>query len=162
MKPISAVVVVVLALFLVTSAHADVWKWVDANGDTRFVDTVKPIFTWLDENGEVHYSDSPDHEDAVSVEFVWHSEGSLEDIPADQSGSADPEYADESEAERLEREQAERYYCEQAKQIYASYLNAPRLFRTNDAGEREYLDGKEAAAMIAETRERKDELCAGL
>lgn len=162
MKTISAVVMIAALLFFSHTAGADVWKWVDANGDTHFVDTMKPIFTWLDENGEVHYSDSPDHEDAVSVEFVWHSEGSLDEMRTDESGSADPEYGDESEAERQEREQAERYYCERAREIYESYLNAPRLFRTNDAGEREYLDSKEAAAKVAETRQRKDELCKGL
>ncbi len=161
MKPITAVMGIAVACFA-ASANADVWKWVDANGDTHFVDTDTPIFTWLDENGEVHYSDSPDHEDAVSVEFVWHSEGSLEELTAEQSGSADPEYGEETEAERLEREQAERYYCDRAKEVYDSYVNAPRLFRTNDAGEREYLDSKEAAVMLAETRQRKDELCKGL
>lgn len=162
MKPISAVVTLAAALFLVGTAQADIWKWVDAKGETHFVDTMKPIYTWLDENGEAHYSDSPDHEDAVSVEFVWHAEGSLDDKRADRSGSADPEVGDESEAERLKREQAERYYCDRATEIYESYLNAPRLFRTNDAGEREYLDSKDAAAKIAETRQRKDELCEGL
>lgn len=162
MKPISAVFVFALGMLVAPAALADVWKWVDAKGDTHFVDTMKPIYTWLDENGEAHYSDSPDHEDAVSVEFVWHSSGTLDDVNADKSGSGDPAYSDESDVERLEREQAERYYCKRATEIYESYLNAPRLFRTNDAGEREYLDGKEAAAMIAETRQRKDELCKGL
>ena len=161
MKPISAVVAIAV-ICLAASADADVWRWVDAEGNTHFVDTVKPIFTWLDESGEVHYSDAPDHEDAVSVELVWHSEGSLEDLQAEQSGSANPEYGDETEAERLEREQAERYYCDRAREIYDSYVNAPRLFRTNEAGEREYLDSEEAAAKIAETRQRKDELCKGL
>lgn len=162
MKLIPAAATIFAALSLASTSDADVWKWVDAHGDTHFVDTMTPIYTWLDESGAVHYSDSPDHEDAVSVEFVWHSEGSLEDLEEEQSGSADPAYGDESEAERLEREQAERYYCKRAREIYESYLNAPRLFRTNDAGEREYLDSKEAAAKIAETRKRTDELCKGL
>lgn len=162
MKTIATITLALAAFFTFSSAEADVWKWVDAKGDTHFVDTTKPIFTWLDEKGLVHYSDSPDHEDAVSVEFVWYSSGTLDDLEDDKSGSSDPEYANESEVDRLEREQAERYYCKRATEIYDSYVNAPRLFRTNDAGEREYLSSEQAAATLAETRQRKDELCEGL
>lgn len=149
-------------LLLAPLANADVWKWIDAKGDTHFVDTMKPIYTWLDSQGEVHFSDSPDHEDAVSVEFVWHSDGTLDDLDQGQAGSSDPVDRSESEVERIEREQAERYYCKRATEVYESYVNAPRLFRTNDAGEREYLNGEEAASRIRETRQRRDELCSGL
>ena len=162
MNPRSAVILVIGMLLCSATADADVWRWTDANGNIHFVESTKPIYTWTDEYGESHYSDSPDHEDAVSVEFVWHSPGTLEDLRADESGSDGSAYPGESETERLEREQAERYYCKRATEIYDSYVNAPRLFRTNDAGEREYLDSKQAAAMIAETRARKDELCKGL
>lgn len=158
----TAVFFAIGALFVSATADADVWRWTDANGNIHFVESTKPIFTWTDEAGEVHYSDSPDHEDAVSVEFVWHSSGTLEDLRAEESGSGGSAYPGETDVERLEREQAERYYCKRATEIYDSYVNAPRLFRTSESGEREYLSSKEAAAMIAETRERKDELCKGL
>jgi hypothetical protein len=161
MKSKSAVFLIVGSLLLTPLASADVWKWVDAKGETHFVDTKKPIYTWLDSNGEVHFSDAPDHADAVSVEFVWHSEGSLEDLESGQAGSVGPVVANESDTERLERERAERYYCKRATEVYESYVNAPRLFRTNDAGEREYLNGAEAADRIAEARQRRDEICAG-
>ncbi len=161
MKTNSAVSLIVGGLFLTSLAQADVWKWIDAKGDTHFVDTMKPIYTWLDSDGEVHFSDAPDHEDAVSVEFVWHSAGSLEDVDTSQAGSIDPAASAETDAERLERERAERYYCKRATEVYESYVNAPRLFRTNDSGEREYLNGAEAADRIAEARQRRDEICAG-
>ena len=61
--------------------------------------------------------------------------------------------------DRAEREKAEAYYCKRATEIYESYLNAPQLYRTNDAGEREYLNKKEAASMIAETKAKVNELC---
>ena len=57
------------------------------------------------------------------------------------------------------REQAEAYYCKQASDIYDSYVNAPRLYKTNENGERVYLSKEEAAKTIAETRAQKDELC---
>lgn len=153
-----------LTIFMLTvglsaPAFADVWKWVDATGKTHFVDTMTPIYTWLDEDGKRHYSDTPGHEDAVSVELVWHSGGTLDDLEdpaADEDGYA---YPGETAEERAEREAADAYYCKRATEIFESYLNAPRLYRTNDAGEREYLSEKDAAATIAETKARMNELC---
>ena len=151
----------VLLLSLASAAaQADVWKWVDAKGNTHFVDTDKSIYTWVDENGDVHYSDTPDHEDAVAAELFWVSSGTLEDVQnvQDESGSGYA-FAGETPEERAEREKAEAYYCKRATEIYESYVNAPRLYKTNDAGERVYLDKEEAAKTIAETRAQKDELC---
>ena len=155
-----------LLLFgLCVGAYADVWKWVDASGKTHFVDTMKPIYTWSDEFGKVHYSDTPDHEDAVSVELVWHSQGSLNDVVGDKDGqegeaeSGGYAHPGETAEERAEREQAEAYYCKRATEIYDSYVNAPQLYRTNESGEREYLSKKDADATIAETKAKMDELC---
>ena len=146
---------------LCLSAYADVWKWVDADGKTHFVDTIKPIYTWVDEFGKAYYSDTPDHEDAVSVELVWHSPGTLADVgdSADESEAGGSAYPGETAEERAEREKAEAYYCKRATEIYDSYVNAPQLYRTDESGEREYLSKQEAAATIAETKAKRDELC---
>lgn len=163
MKRLIATVLLLCSFAL--NATADVWKWVDANGNTHFVETTRPIYTWADEFGKVHYSDSPDHEDAVSVELVWVSSGSLADVAADgggkdaESGSGGVASAGETAEERAERETAEAYYCKRATEIYDSYVNAPQLYRTNEDGEREYLSKKEGEAIIAETKAKKDELC---
>ena len=141
------------------AAHADVWRWVDARGNTHYVDTMKPIYTWLDESGKVHYSDKPDHEDAVSVELVWHSSGTLADVEDKAGESGGYAYPGETAEDRAEREAAEAYYCKRATEIYESYLNAPQLYRTNEQGEREYLSKQEAARTIAETKKKRDELC---
>lgn len=159
MKQLLAIITLIFGFCL--TANADVWKWVDAFGKTHFVDTMRPIYTWVDEFGKVHYSDKPEHEDAVSVELVWVAKGSLEDVVDgdDESGSGGYAFPGETAEDRAEREKAEAYYCKRATEIYESYLNAPQLYRTNDSGEREYLDKKDAAATIAETKMKKDELC---
>lgn len=142
------------------AANADVWLWQDANGKTHYVDTMKSIYTWRDESGDAHYSDTPDHEDAVAVQLVWHSSGTLDDLDGtakeEDSGGFLP---GETPDERAERQQAEAYYCKRATEIYDSYVNAPRLYRTNEEGEREYLNKEDAKKMLAETAARKKELC---
>jgi hypothetical protein len=155
-------IAVILLLFgFCLTANADVWKWVDSLGNIHFVDTMTPIYTWIDEFGKAHYSDTPEHEDAVSVELVWISQGLLDATTegGDKSDTGGYAYPGETAEERAEREKAEAYYCKRATEIYDSYVNAPQLYRTDENGEREYLSKKDAAAMIAETRTKKDDLC---
>ena len=143
------------------SASADVWRWIDPDGITHFVDTMRSIYTWRDDYGKVHFSDKPDHINAVSVELVWHSSGTIEEAEnkdSAKSGSNELQPG-ETEAEREERLQAEAYYCKRATEIYDSYLNAPALYKTGTDGEKAYLSDEEAAQTIAETKARVDELC---
>jgi hypothetical protein len=156
----TAIFVSVILMGFSVAAHADIWMWVDANGKTHFVDTQTAIYTWTDESGRAHYSDTPGHEDAIRVELIWYSPGTLDDLEdSGESGSGGYAYPGETAEERHEREQAEAYYCKRATEIYESYLNAPQLYKTSESGEREYLSKEEKARTIAETRARKDELC---
>ena len=146
-------------------ANADIWKWVDQNGKTHFVDSNMALYTWIDENGKRHYSDVPGHETAVSVELVWHSKVNLADLqqggdPEQRRGS-DEAYPGETPEERFEREQAESYYCKRALEIYDSYMKAPRLYRTHRQGTRDYLSRKEVETTLSETKARVDKLCRG-
>jgi hypothetical protein len=161
MKKVTAIIV--LALGLCLSAKADVWKWVDAYGETRYVDTMTTIYTWLDDYGKVHYSDHPEHENAVSVELVWHSTDNLSDSGStdSQTGTSRGKEIDPNETvdERIEREMAEAYYCKRAREIYDSYVNAPQLYKTNADGQKEYLSNEEAEATLSKTKARVAELC---
>ncbi len=157
MKSLIAVLVIVFGL--VSVADADVWSWVDAGGKTHFVDTKTAIYTWVDESGDVHYSDTPDHEDAVAVVLVWVSSGSLDQVKANDDAGSTGYLPGETAEDRAEREKAEAYYCKRATEIYDSYVNAPRLYKTGADGKREFLSKEDAAKTIAETRAQKDDLC---
>ena len=163
----------ILAIIMLTCgmslcANADIWKWVDENGKTHFVDSNTPIYTWVDEGGKRHYADVPGHEDAVSVDLVWHSEGNLAELQqygvdevdeTDPAGGTKRVYPGETPEERFEREQAEAYYCKRAQQVYDSYLKAPKLYKTRADGTRVILSEEEAATTLADTKERMDKLC---
>ena len=157
------IAVAVLLFSLSLDANADIWKWTDAHGKIHFVNTLKPIYTWV-EGGKVFFADKPGHEDAVSVELVWHSTGNdAEEAAKEAAEKAAPHekwaYVGETPEERLQRENAEKYYCNRAQDIYDSYLKAPRLYRTTEAGVREYLSDEEAAKTLADTKARVEELC---
>lgn len=150
-----------LAVLCYGSAAADIWKWVDAAGNVHLVDTNTPIYTWVDDD-KTFYSDTPDHEDAVLVQLVWHSKGTLKNVPDEvETSETDNGYAydGETDQQRLAREADEAHYCKRATEIYDSYKNAPRLYRTNEAGEREYLSKAEEKATLDETKAKVDDLC---
>lgn len=154
-------ILLALTLVLALPAYADIWKWVDVDGNTHLVDTNTPIYTWIDDAGKVHYSDTPDHEDAVLVQLVWHAPGSLAAAGDADADGASGGYAfpGETAEQRAEREDAKDYYCKRATEVFESYLNAPKLYRTSESGEREYLSEEDAAATIAETKVKKNKLC---
>ena len=122
------------------------------------MDTNTSIFTWV-ADGKIFYSDTPDHEDAIAVQLVWVSKGALDEKESAANSSDGYAFPGETPDERAEREDAEAYYCKRATEIYDSYKNAPRLYRTNDAGEREYLSEESAKATLLETKTKMDDLC---
>lgn len=151
-------ITVFFALLLCGTASADVWKWVDANGKTHFVDTSTSIFTWV-EDGRVFYSDTPDHEDAVAVQLVWVSKGTIENMASAEESMDGYAFMGETPDERAAREKEEARYCKTLNEIYDSYKNAPRLYKTNEEGKREYLSKNDAKVTTAETKAKIDEHC---
>ena len=142
MKALTAIIVMVFGLCL--SAHADIWKWVD-------------------ENGNVHYGDTPAHEYSNRAHLVKQTPdhrpaATPSDRRTDASRGKDVD-AGETLQERQAREEAQAYYCKQARDIYRSYVGAPRLYRTRDDGQREYLTDEEMAATIASAEASVAEWC---
>ncbi len=144
--------ILLLGLLFSSAAHADMWKWVDANGNPHYVDSNRPIYTWTDSTGRAHYGDTPGHASAVLVELVRVSSG-----PSRTSASASaPSFGNDAAPSR---EAMVAQNCTRANQILAMYRNAPQLYRTNDAGEREVLSDAERQAMIVEAQEKTSYLC---
>ena len=142
MKELAAVILLSLGLSL--TANADIWKWVDADGN-------------------VHYGDTPAHANTIGAERVNYtlrngSAAKSSDSRAitSQANDVGP---DETAEERRAREDAQTYYCEKAKDIYRSYVDAPRLYRTGADGQREYLSNEEAAATLADAKAKVAEWC---
>ncbi len=143
--------ILLLGLLFSSAASADMWKWVDANGNSHYVDSNRPIYTWTDSTGRVHYGDTPGQADAVLVELIRMSSG-----PNRSASSAAPSYGN---AAGSSRDAVVAQNCTRANQILATYLNSQQLYRTNAAGEREILSDTERQAMIVEAREKTAFLC---
>ena len=161
MNKLSALIV--LSFGVCFSASADIWRWVDPQGKIHYVDSNTPIWTWVGADGLVYYSDIPESRSAVRVALQWHATGQLtaqtQSRDDDLSKTAQTSDPNESDEDRQEREMAEAYYCKEAKKIFDTYSSAPRLYRTSEAGEREYLSDEEMSAKLSETEAKVAELC---
>ncbi len=134
-----------LLVVVVTTAYADVYKTVDAQG-------------------QVHYSDqwSP------GAELIKGSARAATDTPApvdtpnDHSVAPDPKAAAtkqvQSDMAALRAEQ-----CKQLKEQYAKVIRARRIYQpgTDSSAPKEYMSDADADAERVKTRQAMDEACAG-
>ena len=123
------------------------------------------IYKYVDEDGNVHYLDRPSGasgEERMAVTYSGTSSSSLSSQAKQrESYMAEREErrgarAEEAEAEaQAAAEREERAAkCQKNRARLESYLQANRLYRENDAGEREYLDD----SQIMEARQKVEEL----
>lgn len=138
MKQLIASILLMFGPFV--TANADIWKWVD-------------------EGGNVHFGDTPEREYAVKAELVTHTHGSRSASTSSSAQTNASRGKDIHSEEERAGQDAQAYYCNRAKEIYRSYADAPRLYRTNEDGQREYLSDKETAAALATAEASVAEWC---
>lgn len=86
------------------------------------------------------------------MQLDWHSPGIIADLEeGDVAAESEPVGSDEQRAERLE---AEKRYCQRVAEIHDSYVNAPRMYKSNENAER-VLESTDA---LADCRSRYTEL----
>jgi hypothetical protein len=131
---------------VVTAAHADVYKTVDAQG-------------------QVHYSDqwSPGAE-LIKGDRSRIAPAPPADTPAPSNSNAAPDPTKaaakqvQSDMEALRAEQ-----CKQLKDQYDKVIHARRIYQpnTDSSAPKQYMSDAEADAERVKTRQAMDEACAG-
>jgi hypothetical protein len=128
------------------------------------------IYKWTDENGTVHYGDRPSGASTEERLAMTYSrtdntvvrqrvQARVEATAARQEArSAAAEAAREAaEEETNAAERAQR--CDKARARLETYLQSPRLYRTDDNGERVYLDDAERDKARQKAEEKVTEYC---
>ncbi|MGE0580765.1 MAG: DUF4124 domain-containing protein [Steroidobacteraceae bacterium] len=146
MRPL---VPVALALFLLPfAAQADVYRWVDANG-------------------QEHYSDQPVEGAELIRTLTPRPPGASRapSTPAPVASPAAPAAGDIVASRNTERAVARDLAaqrakdCTEAKARYEKSLQARRIFRTLENGEREYLSDADADKVRVDNRAAMDTAC---
>lgn len=148
-------VLLVLAMVFLPVAHATQWKWLDAQGKVQYSDRPPP-------------GDVPDKN--ILKRPASQSTVARSTPPAATSSSAvsgngkDPELekkkreqdaSEDAKAKAAEERQAQKRAesCEKARKYERALDQGLRVVRSNDKGEREFLDEKGVAEERARTRQ---------
>ena len=133
---------------VVTTAHADVYKTVDAQGQVHYSDQWSP-------GAEVIKGDRP--RPASAPEAAPPPVTNDHTLAPDPSKSAAAKQV-QSDLEALRSEQ-----CKQLKDQYDKLIHARRIYQPNSDpnAPRQYLSDAEADAERVKTRQAMDEACAG-
>jgi len=128
------------------------------------------IYKWTDENGDVHYEDRPSgasSEERLDITYRRTDSGAVNqrvqarldhqatrDEQKTVAAAAEKEAADKAAAAD-ERARA----CERARSRLETYLQSRRLYRTDENGERVYLDDAERQEAREKAEDQITEFC---
>lgn len=128
------------------------------------------IYKWTDENGTVHYVDRPTgdpSEERVAVLSRGTDSGSVKasvDARRERVAARDEAKAKRAEDEKVaakeradqEKRQAD---CQMYRDRLEGFLQAPRLYREDESGERVYLDDEQILAARSKVQDQIQKTC---
>ena len=128
------------------------------------------IYKWTDADGNVHYEDRPTGaatEERLDLTYRSTNRSSvqarvksrIDAQTAREEAESTAAAAEQEAAENAAAEQQRRDRCDQARARLESYLQARRLYRTDDNGERVYLDDAQSQQARQKAEEQIAEFC---
>lgn len=140
------------AVALTTSAFAgEIYKYVDEEGNVHYVD--RPTGESGEERLGITYTGTSNA--AVSAQ-VKRRQNYMETLEEARSETASRR---EAEAQARAETEARAAKCQENRARLESYLQAHRLYRQNESGEREYLDDKQILEARRKAEEAIQETC---
>jgi hypothetical protein len=128
------------------------------------------IYKWTDEDGNVHYEDRPSGaptEERLALNYRRTDGSAVQKRVAARHEREASRAEAKSQAEAAEREAADnaaaaaerKQACERARGRLETYLQSPRLYRTDANGERVYLDDEQRQEARRKAEEQVTEFC---
>ena len=139
-------------LALGTSALAgEIYKWTDAEGNVHYVD--RPTGNPTEQRLDIVSSRT----DSTAVQASIQARRDRQATREEQRAKAD-EAAQAAAEEQAAQEQRQKE-CAQHRARMESYLQARRLYREDESGERVYLDDEQILQARAKVQEKIQETC---
>jgi hypothetical protein len=126
------------------------------------------VYKWVDGTGKVHYSDQPPTVDAQTVRGSSAAQAAITEQASQSLNAREQDYqkrlkeATEAQAKTdKEAEQArnKRENCDKARNNLSTLQNKPRVYSTNSAGQRVYLDDRARADALANSQKAVSDNC---
>jgi Domain of unknown function (DUF4124) len=131
-------------------AQADVYRWVDAQGEVHYSDRWVPGSTLI----KVDRS-------RATPEAVANARSADQNRLAVTNDRINAQQAQNAESRAVQKDvqEARTSQCKDAKERYDKSIQARRIFRTGKDGEREYLNDAEADEYRLKARSEMQEAC---
>jgi len=145
-------VAIAILIPLLGAARADIYRSVDAQGHVQYSDTPSP-------GAELVYSGEPRSTVSSSA-----SESSKLPSWAQRSEQISKNIASQAAAREVERDtnDAHSKQCQQARQMYQQSIQARRLYKLGEDGERQYMSDDEAGEQRVKYKLAMDTACEGI
>jgi len=128
------------------------------------------IYKWTDENGNVHYEDRPSGattEERLDITYRRTDGSAVQkrvqtrvDAQTSRREAASVAAAAQQEAaDNAAADEARKQKCDRSRARLESYLQSRRLYRTDENGERVYLDDAQRQEARQKAEEQISEFC---
>jgi hypothetical protein len=126
------------------------------------------LYKWTDSQGKVHYTDQPPtvnaqtvkHPQAGQTEATTQATKSLSDKDqAYQKRREEAEQARQKAEKDAEQERIQRENCAKARNNLNTLQNRSRVYTTNAAGQRTYMDDAARADALANSQKAVSDFC---
>jgi catalase len=147
----------ILALVLAAAALAssalagEIYKYVDDTGNVHYLD--RPSGESGEERMDISYSGTSNAAVSARVEKRRDYMAALEEARSEAQSQR------EAEAQARAEMEARAAKCQEHRARLETYLQSRRLYRENEAGEREYLDEKQTMEARRKVEEAIQENC---
>ena len=157
-----------LLLTLPSLGNAEIYKWKDKNGTTRYSDTPPPSNikqkTIGGKKAAKPAGEAPSATPA-SAPAIKDTEKDSPPVPgsAEEEAAAKRQNTAEAEKKNKQEQEAEANRkaenCKVAKARYETYKQGGRVYKINEKGEREYMGDKDLQDGKAQAQKEMDENC---
>jgi len=129
----------------------EIYKWIDADGNVHYED--RPTGAATEERLDLTYRAT----DRSSVQARVKSRVDAQTAREEAKSTAAAAEQEAAENAAAEKQRSDR--CDRARARLESYLQARRLYRTDDNGERVYLDDSQSQQARQKAEEQIAEFC---
>ena len=142
---------ILLLMLCSANAHADLYKWTDAEGHVHYSDTMPPGETRV-QKADIHTTDESSG-NASPGKSIFEREADLE------KALKAKKQAEQKDAEKEKRAAARKHNCENARSALNSLQNAPRIATYDASGNRTIMDDATRQKRIEQARKAVDQYC---
>ena len=128
---------------------AQVYKWVDENGQTQF-SQFPPSKEIAEKNAETINVKAQPAADAGAAERLQNMRQQLLESSVDRN---------QAKTENKEEAKKNEAYCKQAQQNLRNLQSGGRFYEVQENGERKYFDDKELANRVKKAQAQVDKFC---